>query len=371
MIRLIIAIAVLGLAMWLGPILVNHPGYVMIVVGGITIEATLIKMLFLLSLLALAWWSVWWLVKRLFHLPKISFSFLRSRKERRARLALKQGMMAFARQDFATASQQFDIAYADSEWWDIKQTMAAYSALLSGDLMKANQRAAQLDADEPDSWYVVADLLLRQQNPQAALAYLEPKMQQAHKAAGKDGKLGRLYIEALQQTGQWQRLLEQVPVAIKQQWFSKAQWQQVRFKLYPFAVQGLMAQSLFDENAAYWTALSAKERKSAAVSIGRAWGTAHLGQPDLAESQLVDVLALTDLKHAWPALRCIPLGRHVLALRKQLQHWLRDHPNNGYIYAMLAYCAVQEQDVAQADVAWHKALQYQPELAQQALAELA
>lgn len=371
MIRLIVAIAVLGLAMWLGPILVNHPGYVMIVVGGITIEATLIKMVFLLTLLAFAWWLVWWLVKRLFHLPKLSFSFLRSRKERRARQALKHGMMAFARQDFATASQQFDIAYADSDWWDIKQTMAAYSALLSGDLMKANQRAAQLDADEPDSWFVVADLLLRQQNPQAALAYLEPKMQQAAKVVNKDGKLGRLYIEALRQTGQWQRLLEQVPVAIKQQWFSKAQWQQIRFTLYPFAVQGLMAQGVFDENASYWTALSAKERKSAAVALGRAWGAASLGQAEQAERMLVEALALQDLRAAWPALKRIPLGRHVLALRKQLQHWLRDQPNQGYIYACLAYCATQEQDMAQAQATWHKALQYQPELAQQTLAELA
>lgn len=371
MIRLIVAIAVLGLAMWLGPILVNHPGYVMIVVGGITIEATLINMVLLLAMLAGAWWCLWWVIKRLFHLPKISFSFLRSRQERRARQALKQGMLAYARQDYAMASQQFEIAYADSDWWSVKQTMAAYSALMAGDLMKANQRAAQLDPDEPDSWFVVADLLLRQQNAQAALAYLEPKVSQAAKALAKDGKLGRLYIDALRQTGQWQRLLEQVPLAIKQQWFNKALWQQVRFQLYPFAVRGLLTQGLFDENAAYWSQLSAKERKSVAVSLGRVWALAEQGQPDQAEKQLLDVLALNDLRHAWAALRHIPLGRHVLALRKQLQHWLRDHPNQGHLYAMLAYCAQQEGELEQARMAWQKALQYQPDLAQQPLPDLA
>lgn len=371
MIRLIVAIAVFGLAMWLGPLLVNHPGYVMIVVGGITIEATLINMVLLVAMLATAWWGLWWVVKRLFHLPKISFSFLRSRQERRARQALKQGMMAFARQDFATASQQFDIAYADSDWWTIKQTMAAYSAFMAGDLMKANQRAAQLDPDEPDSWFVVADLLMRQRNAAAALAYLEPKVAQATKILAKDGKLGRLYLEALRQSEQWQRLLEQIPLAIKQQWFSKAQWQQERFQFYPFAVRGLLTQGLFDENAAYWTQLSAKERKSVAVSLGRVWALAEQGQPDQAEKQLLDVLALNDLRYAWTSLRHIPLGRHVLALRKQLQHWLRDHPNQGHLYAMLAYCALQEGELEQARIAWQKALQFQPDLTQQPLPDLA
>ena len=46
MIRMsIVIIVLLGLAMLLGPVLANNPGYVMIVVAGITIEATFVGLM--------------------------------------------------------------------------------------------------------------------------------------------------------------------------------------------------------------------------------------------------------------------------------------------------------------------------------------
>lgn len=358
MIRLLFAMLVLALAMLLGPVLANHPGYVMLVLGGVTVEATVVGMLLSLSVVALALWLVWWLVKRLFHLPTLSFSFLRSRKERRARQALQQGMLAYARHDWQGAHQAFQIARAEPEWEQLKQVMAAYSAQHAGQPMLANQAAAALDPDEPTSWYVVTDLLLLQNNPQAAVAYLTPKASEI----GKDGKLGRLWLQALQSAGQWQTLLEQVPIALKQQWLSKADWQNYRFTLYPAAVQGLTEKGSFDEQAAYWQALPTRERKSLAVQIGKAGALAVQGLSEQAEKLLLDNLSLQDLPLAWPAIRRIPLGRSVLALRKQTQHWLRDHANHGHLYALLAYCAAQEGEGEQAQSAWHKAQQFLPAL---------
>ncbi len=123
----------------------------------------------------------------------------------------------------------------------------------------------------------------------------------------------------------------------------------------------------FDENAAYWQQLPAKERKSVAATLGKVWAKAATGQAEAAEKLLLDSLALADLSLAWPVLQQIPLGRSVLQLRKQAQHWLRDHSNNGHLYAVLSYCAAQEGEADQASHAWQKALQYQPELACQAL----
>jgi uncharacterized protein HemY len=358
MIRLALLIAILGVAMLLGPVLANHPGYVMLVVAGITIEATFIGLMLVMLLTVLGCWLLWVLCKRLFDLPRLSFSFLRSRKERRARQALQQGMLAFVRQDWQSADQYFDIAKAEPEWQNMKQIMACYSALKHGDIAKANQLAAALDADEPDHWLVVADLYLQQQQSAKAVSFLSEKIA----AQPKDSKLGRLWLQALVQSQQWQTLLEQVPLALKQQWYSKAQWQQVRYQLYPVAIQGLAAVGQFDENAAFWQQLPAKERKSLAATLGKVWAKAVAGQPELAEKQLLDSLALADVALAWPVLRQIPLGRSVLQLRKQAQHWLRDHSNHGYLYAVLSYCAVQEGEAEQAAHTWQKALQYQPEL---------
>lgn len=362
---MILSIIVLGLAMLLGPIIVNNPGYIMLVVGGVTIEATLVNMLILIALAGLALWLFTWVLKRLLNLRHLSFSFLRSRKTRRARRAFEQGMLAYARHDFVSANQLFDIAQAEDELLKIKQTMAAYSAFFAGEVKKANQLAAQLDEDDADSWVVVADLLVRQNNPQAAVSYLQPKVPQAPKHA----KLGQVWLTALKAAEQWQLLLEQIPQALKLQWYSKTQWQQQRFELYPYAVCGLSQQGLFDENQSWWTALPAKDRKSVAVVLGKAWALARQGQAEQAEQQILNSLALNDLAAAWPVLVQLPLGRSVLQLRKQLQHWLRDHSNHGHIYALLAYTYQQEGEVSLAEQSWKKALQFAPALAKQAFIE--
>jgi HemY protein len=363
MMRLLFAMLLLAAAMLIGPVLANHPGYVMLVLGGVTVEATVVGMILSLTVVGCALWLVWWLVKRLFHLPTLSFSFLRSRKERRARQALQQGVLAYARHDWQAAHQAFQIARAEPEWEQLKQVLAAYSAQYAGQPMLANQTAAALDPDDATTWSVVVDLLLLQNNASAAVAYLSPKAS----LIGKDGQLGRLWLRALQEAGQWQTLLEQVPVAIKQQWFSKADWQTYRFTLYPAAVQGLTEKAQFDEQAAYWQALPARERKSLAVQLGKAAALAVQGLPEQAEKLLLDNLSLQDLPLAWPAVRRIPLCRSVLALRKQTQHWLRDHANHGHLYALLAYCAVQEGEAEQANHAWLKAQQFLPALKAESL----
>ncbi|OBP13554.1 hypothetical protein A5320_16570 [Rheinheimera sp. SA_1] len=358
MIRLALFVIVLGLAMLLGPVLANHPGYVMIVVAGVTIEATFVGLILVLLGAGLVWWGLWWLLKRLFHLPRISFSFLRSRKERRARQALQQGVLAFARQDWQNAHQLFEIAKSEPLWDKARLTMASYSALRAGEFAKANQRAAELDPDDADSSLLLADLWLAQGDALKAVAVLTPKIA----AEPKNQPLGRSYLAALQQAGQWQTLLEQVPQALKYQWFSKVLWAQHRYQVYPQAISALAQQGLFDEQASYWQNLSAKERKSVAATLGKVWALAVSGQAEQAEKLLLETLALADLPLAWNVIQQIPLGRSVLQLRKQIQHWLRDHSNNAYLYAMLSYCAAQEGEAEQAAASWQKALQYQPEL---------
>lgn len=359
MIRMsIVIIVLLGLAMLLGPVLANNPGYVMIVVAGITIEATFVGLMLVLLGAGFAWWGLWWLLKRLFHLPRISFSFLRSRKERRARQALQQGVLAFARQDWQNAHQLFEIAKSEPLWDKARLTMASYSALRAGEMARANQRAAELDPDDADTSLLLADLWLFQGDAVKAVAAVAPQIA----LAPKNQPLGRCYLAALQQAGQWQTLLEQVPTAIKHQWFSKNQWAQYRYQLYPQAISALAQQGLFDEQASYWQNLSAKERKSVAATLGKVWALALSGQVESAEKLLLETLALADLPLAWRVIQQIPLGRSVLQLRKQIQHWLRDHSNNAYLYAMLSYCATQEGEAEQAAASWQKALQYQPEL---------
>lgn len=356
--KLLLLTAVLILAMLLGPVLINNPGYIKIIVAGYTIEMTLLGLLLALLATAIVLSVLWLLVRKLARWQQLSFNFFRSRRERKARQAFATGLQAYARQQWQLASQQLQLSLQDTAFLNEKRMLASYASLYAGSTIQATELANALNADDSNSAFVQADLLLQQGQAGQACQILALHLDEA----AKDVALGQLYLQALQQAGQWRQLLQTVPQAIQQRWFSKAQWQQQRFAIYPAALSQLSLQHGFSEGADYWQALPVKERKSAAAMLGLAWTQAQAGLCEQAEQKLVQALTMNDLAAAWPYLRQVPLGRSVLKLRKMVQHWLRDNPANGQLFAVLAYLAEQEGDREQAAMAWQKVKQYQPEL---------
>lgn len=359
MIKILLALFILAAAMWLGPLLLTQPGYVRIVLAGYTIEMTVVGLVIMLLGSALLLWLFWKVVRWLWSLPSRSLGFLRWRRRQKAEHAFQEGLRAYARQQWPDAARLLQQALSDKKYHDEKLSMISYAAFYAGQQDQAEKAIQQLSPNEANSWFVKADVMIQRGQAQQANLFLQDKVEQAPKACG----LGQLYLYSLQQAGQWQPLLEQIPAALKYRWFSKAQWAAQRYQIYPRAISSLVHEGTFSEEAAYWQNLPGKERKSVAAVIGRVWAKANQGHSEQAEKLLVNTLALVDVELAWPYLRQIPLGRSVLQLRKQVQHWLRDHPENGYLYAMLSWLAEQEGELEQARLAWKKAVQYQPELA--------
>ncbi|MCH8538074.1 MAG: heme biosynthesis protein HemY [Alkalimonas sp.] len=359
MIKILLALLLLAVAMWLGPVVFNQPGYVRIVLAGYTIEMTVVGLVIMLLVATLLLWLLVKLARWLWSLPSRSLGFFRWRRRQKAEQAFQEGLRAYARQQWQDAASLLQQALSDKKYHDEKLTLISYAAFYAGQQEQADQSVQQLPPDEANSWFVKADLMIQRGQAEQASHYLQDKVEQAPKACG----LGQLYLYSLQQAGQWQQLLEQIPAALKHRWFSKVQWAAQRYQIYPRAISSLVHEGSFSEQADYWQNLPGKERKSVAAVIGRAWAKANQGHSDQAERLLVNTLALVDLELAWPYLRQIPLGRSVLQLRKQVQHWLHDHPGNGYLYAMLSWLAEQEGELEQSRLAWKKAVQYQPELA--------
>ena len=357
MIRLVLLVLVLAAAMWLGPLLVNHAGYVKVIVAGKVFETTLLGLAILVLGVATAFGVLAMILRKLMRLQHISFNFFKWRRQRKAQQAFELGLEAYAKQQWLSASQYLQQACADDFMAAQKHLIAAYAAFYAGDSDKANHHAQQLQQSDA-GLFLQADLLLQQAQPGQACALLAERVQ----ANPEDKGLGQLYLYALQQAGQWQQLLQWVPTALKQQWFDKAKWRQQRFNIYPAAISQLSQQQRFDEAADYWQALPAKERKSTAANIGRAWAMAQSGQQEAAEKLLLSQLQLAELPQLLPYIRQIPLGHSVLKLRKQVQSWLHEHPTNGYLYALLAYMAAEEGEPEQAALAWQKARQYEPSL---------
>lgn len=358
MIRWLLLILALAVAMLFGPALVNNPGYIKIILAGRVFEMTALGLLVVLVLSVVALWLLSILLRKLLRLQHVSFNFLRWRRQRKAQQAFELGLQAYAKQQWQLASQHLAKACADDFMYSEKRLMAAYAAFYAGNVAQANSHIESLPEHSSSACFVQADLLLQQGQAAQACALLGEKVN----ADTEDKGLGQLYLYALQQAGQWQQLLQMVPTALKQQWFEKEKWQQQRFNIYPAAISQLSQQQRFDEKADYWQSLPAKERKSTAANIGRAWALAQSGQNDAAEKLLLSHLQLAELPQALPYIRQIPLGKSVLKLRKQTQSWLRDHGSNGYLYALLAYLAEQEGELEQAELARQKARQYEPKL---------
>ncbi|WP_333608446.1 heme biosynthesis protein HemY [Arsukibacterium sp.] len=354
--KALLLIILLAAAMLLGPVLVNNPGYIKVVLAGYSLEMTLLGLLLVLLLGILLLALCWKLFAHVLRIQHLSFNFFRWRRQRKAQQAFTLGLQAYTRQQWPLASEQLQLALRDPFMADEKRIFASYAAFYAGEQATASELAAALPEGRANSSYVQADLLLQQGKAGQACALLQAQLAESP----KDNGLGQLYLYALQQAGQWQQMLEQVPLALKYQWFSKQQWQQQRFTLYPQAISELSLQQAFSEQAAYWQALPAKERKSAAAALGMAWALAQQGKYEQAELKLLRSLTLEELPLAWPSLRQIPLGQSVLKLRKQAQQWLKNHGSDAQLYALLAYLAEQEGDTEQAAQAWHKARQYQP-----------
>ncbi|MBV2130981.1 heme biosynthesis HemY N-terminal domain-containing protein [Arsukibacterium indicum] len=358
MIKALILVAVLALAMFIGPVVTNNPGYIKLVLAGYVIEMTALGFAIVLIAGLLVLGLIVKILKRLLRLQHVSFNFFRSRRERKARQAFANGLHAYARRQWPEAASQMQLALQAGDFNHEKRFLAAYAAFYAGDADNASRLIAELPEDDSCRLYLEADILLHQGNTNQAARLLDTLLQQQP----VDPALAQLYLRSLQQAGQWQQLLAAAGRAANGNWFDKASWQLQRFAIYPQAIRQLATDTGFDQQQDYWQALPAKERKSAAAALGLAWAEAGAGQADAAEKRLVAALSLTDIAPAWPHLRQIPLGRSVLRLRKQIQHWLRDHPTNGYLYAVLAYLAEQEGEPQQAQQAWQKARQYQPGL---------
>jgi uncharacterized protein HemY len=358
MMRIALLLLILVVAMLLGPILANHPGYVMLVVGGITIEATLVSVFFMA---ALAWGSLWLLktlLTKLFHLPKVSFSFLRSRQRRRAMQALEDAQFAYVRGDWSAASERFSLAQTKLTLDPLQAAMASYAALQCNHGQLALSIALAQDKNQIRSLRLQSDVYMKLQQPQQVVALLQPIF-----ADGcRDTELAEVFLMSLRDSQMWQLLLDNIQTSLQQKWFTRDQWQQLRFAFYPYALQGLAQQGHAETEAASWQALPAKERKSTAAQLGQVWVLAQQGQTADAEQKLLSWLTLDQLASVWPVLCQIPLGTSVVQLRKQIQLWLKEQGNHGYGYAVMAYCAQQEGETEVARQAWQKAISFQPAL---------
>ena len=203
MIKAILLIAILALAMLLGPVLTNNPGYIKLVLAGYVIEMTALGFAIVLIAALLVLGLLVKVVRHLLRIQHFSFNFFRSRRQRKASQAFASGLHAYARRQWSEAASQLQLALQAGDFSQEKRFLAAYAAFYAGDYEQAKSVVAKLAEDDPNRQYLEAEMLLHQGHASQAVLTLEALLQQPP----VDPALGQLYLRALQQAGQWQQLL--------------------------------------------------------------------------------------------------------------------------------------------------------------------
>lgn len=204
MIKLLLLTLILILAMLLGPVLINNPGYIKLIVAGYSVEMTLLGLVIALGLVLLAGALLVTVLRHLARWQKWSFSFFRVRRAKKAQAAFALGLQAYARQQWQQASEQLQLALNDPSFATEKRMLASYACLYAGKTEQAGHLAGALEVSGSNSVFVQADLLLQQGQAGEACRLLAQHLSQAK----QDPALGQLYLQALQQAGQWQSLLQ-------------------------------------------------------------------------------------------------------------------------------------------------------------------
>ena len=311
MIKAILLIVVLALAMFLGPVVTNNPGYIKLVLAGYVIEMTALGFGIVLTVVLVAIVLMVKLLKHLLRIQHGSFNFFRSRRQKKAQQAFANGLNAYARRQWPKAASELQQALQAGGFNGEKRFLAAYAAFYAGEYQQAKTLIADLAEDDPNRQYLEADMLLHQGHTRQAVVILEALLQHPP----FDAALGQLYLRALQQAGLWQQVLTAAGRAATEHWFDKNSWRLQRFAIYPQALRHLAGEAGFEQQQDFWQVLPAKERKSAAAAVGLAWAEANAGQPDAAEKRLVAALSLADVAPEW---RHPVLGRTVVEMRDAL-----------------------------------------------------
>lgn len=348
--RLIILCVLLALGLFSGPLLVDQKGYVLIAMGNLTIEMSVVSLVMGIVLFMLSVWVVKWLLIRGLNLSSTTRRWLANLGgNQEAKLALAYSALEL---------QQADIASKQLKSLDHQDLYG--NSLLA--LAKASQQQGKT-AEALEYW-------------QQAAAFVQT-------AAAANAHLADYYIQQ-QDYPAAQRALEQVPA-------KQTHWNSIiELKLLLLAKQNQWSalkqqlkqhkKHLASERYDHWLQMSAKGElalvasKQGALELKQSWQHLPRSERKQAAKQAAYVeqligqgmfqdaeSALVEYQKKGPSPLLLPLFKQLqlpqaVAAKKLLESWLKQDENNAELLSTLGYLAAASKDWQLADKALSKAV---------------
>ncbi|GGF76871.1 heme biosynthesis HemY N-terminal domain-containing protein [Alteromonas lipolytica] len=354
LIYILIIVAVCLAAMIAAPSLVGDKGYVLIQLGNLVIETSVVALGIMVFVALVCWVIIGMLLSRTMRLTKLSGSWFGNRSRRKTQRAFYRSIQALAEGDWEAATKASDLA-ENGDFEGVNYLVAAQAAVARGRkdtaIRKLNE-ATEYDSSALAARVTLARMALAEGQPRDALkelAQLNDKQQASASAV-------KLKVQALAESGQWAKLEEELGGYKKVLGDDYAKWSKQIAK-------GRLAEVASKQGAialkAFWQALPRKQRNDIGYQAAYAEQLLNQGMHQEAQSVLLDWQKRGPHPQLLPLLKNLQLPNPAPTI-KALEKWIKADEENQQLYMVLGYVAHHAGDNTLADKALQKAMKLHP-----------
>lgn len=347
----LVLITLVAGGLYVGPLIAENKGYVLITWYHYTIEMTAISMVLMIFISLLVIWLVKEILGWFIALFSGSLSWVSHFGSRKRAKAWHSGMLALEMQDYQGAKQQLIKALGGNfNGLELMALARAEYALQEYDnAMQHYEQARQLKSVRVAAICKLCEhyLATNQHNEVTSLIETLPDSEQLN------AMLIQSYAQALMHQQQWQVLKDKLPVWKKS--LSKPQWQ----TLEQHSAQGMYAE-IANKEGAYqlkqaWKQQPRRIRND--PTHQHAYITQLLKQNVFqeAEQELVSFQKKTPVAELLPLFKQLRLPNPTASV-KLVENWLKRDPQSPELLSILGHLASQGKDFKLAEQTLHKAL---------------
>lgn len=349
----LILVLLLAAGLLLGPLWSGNTGYVLIAIGNLTIETSLVAAAIFLVVAVILLRFIFRLVMGLFRSTRWGMRWFGQRRQAKAQQAFDEGARQLLNGDYRAASAAFNRSW-QLDHTPVTAVLAGYSAQQIGELTQAKDWLAR--SEQADKLQLAETLISLRAEPDQAARRTE-LLEKLTKENPNHPQLIRMAIDAYVRLHRWQDVLRLLPTAERLQLFNTTEYQQLCER----AHRELMLEagrSSAEKLQDYWRALSREKRRFAPIRRAYLAALIHFGYTETAGKVAARGLKRGDLKlvHLIEAELLVP--------GKELQEWIQDtlkrKPDDAMALQALGQLSLLTGDYSLAQRALRKAADVAP-----------
>ena len=357
MIRLLMLLLLffaLLVAMIAGPSLIGEKGYVLIAMGNVTIELSVVSLLFIVILAVIGFLVLEWGVKRVIRLLGGSRVWFGGLSERRTRVAYFKGITAYFEGDLERSNKWLNKA-KDGDFNGVNLLAAGQVAAELGDDERAEilwmQAAEDTEADYAAK-VCIAKLGLVRGDPQKTLDVINALTEKEQQRKS----IVKLWINALANIGRWREIQQRLPKWRATLGDDYTDWAKKSAKG-EFAE--IASTSGANELMQRWHQLPRASRKDSAKQAAYIQQLLEQGMHQEAQKHLVEWQSSGPVGTLLPLFKQLRLPNPTLSI-KLIEHWLKQDDNNIELLTILGHISYNCGNDILAEKALQKAIKIEP-----------